>query len=211
MRDNVPDFSFLKERRPRVIGEREARHSAVAIPLMETPEGLVLLFEVRSERLHQQPGDICFPGGGVEPGETPEEAAVREMEEELLVKGSQIEVIGPADIFAGGTRQVHTFVCRLKDYDGRFSRSEVGEVFTVPLAFFLTEKPEVHIVSWRPEFGADFPFEKIHGGKAYPWRSQRDRILFYEYQGHVIWGMTARIIEAFVETLHSSGEGRNDG
>lgn len=194
-------FAFLKGRTPERIGEREMRQYAVMIPMIETPAGPELLFEVRSEQLHHQPGDICFPGGGVEPGETSAEAAVREMREELLVTADQIEMFGEGDIFGGGSRQVHTFVCRLKGYDGRFSRSEVAEVFRVPLSFFLEQEPEVHLVRWKPEFGEDFPFEKIHGGKRYPWRSPVDRILFYEYGGKVIWGMTARILEGFVGLL----------
>ena len=71
----MPDISIFRNRIPAVIGEHSIRNSAVMIPVLETPEGLHLLFEVRSEKLEHQPGDICFPGGGIEEGETPEEAA----------------------------------------------------------------------------------------------------------------------------------------
>jgi 8-oxo-dGTP pyrophosphatase MutT (NUDIX family) len=50
---------------------------AVLIPFVTTEEGKALLLEVRSQ-LVKQPGEICFPGGRVEAGETPVETAVRE-------------------------------------------------------------------------------------------------------------------------------------
>ena len=200
----MPDLSIFRNRTPAVTGEHSVRNSAVMIPVMETPEGLHLLFEVRSEKLEHQPGDICFPGGGIEEGETPEEAALRELTEELLVSPAQAEIIGPADVFAAGARFVYPFVCMLKGYDYRFNEAEVADVFTVPLAFFAENAPEIHKVEYRPVFGEDFPFEKIHGGRQYGWRVQKDNILFYEYEGRVIWGMTAKIVNAFVSVLRPS-------
>ena len=65
---------------------------AVLIPFVTTEEGKALLLEVRSQ-LVKQPGEICFPGGRVEAGETPVETAVRETCEELGLKPEDIEVI----------------------------------------------------------------------------------------------------------------------
>ena len=197
----MQNLSVFRNRTPAMIGEHSIRHSAVMIPVLEMPDGLHLLFEVRSEKLEHQPGDICFPGGGMEEGETPEAAALRELTEELLVTSEQAEIIGPADVFAAGTRCVYPYVCLLRSYDFRFSEDEVAEVFTVPLSFFLENAPEIHKVVYRPEFREDFPFEKIHGGRNYGWRAQEDSILFYEYKGHVIWGMTAKIVQAFIAVL----------
>ncbi len=53
----------------------EARHEyAVLCPLVERPNGLHLLFEVRSAGVSQS-GETCFPGGQMEPGETPADCA----------------------------------------------------------------------------------------------------------------------------------------
>ena len=63
----------------------EARHEyAVLCPLVERPNGLHLLFEVRSAGVSQS-GETCFPGGQMEPGETPADCALRETEEELFL------------------------------------------------------------------------------------------------------------------------------
>ncbi|MFQ9917502.1 MAG: hypothetical protein ACLRWQ_14940 [Flavonifractor plautii] len=43
---------------------------AVLVPLVERPEGLCLLYEVRADTLGRQPGEVCFPGGRLEPGRT---------------------------------------------------------------------------------------------------------------------------------------------
>ena len=54
----------------------EARHEyAVLCPLVERPDGLHLLFEVRSAGVSQS-GETCFPGGQMEPGEAPASAGI---------------------------------------------------------------------------------------------------------------------------------------
>ena len=57
---------------------------AVLVPLIEIDEELNLIYEVRSNSI-EQPGEISFPGGRIEDGESPEEAAIRETSEELLL------------------------------------------------------------------------------------------------------------------------------
>ena len=59
-----------------IVTEFYQQHYAIAIPFIDTEH---LLFQVRSDKLDRQPGDICFPGGAVEIGETPEEALIRKM------------------------------------------------------------------------------------------------------------------------------------
>ncbi|NEU34154.1 CoA pyrophosphatase, partial [bacterium LRH843] len=57
---------------------------AVLVPLVQKQDELHVLFEVRAHHLRRQPGEICFPGGKIEPNDsTPQDAAVRETTEEL--------------------------------------------------------------------------------------------------------------------------------
>ena len=177
-----------------IITESNQKHYAIAIPFVDEEH---LLFQVRSDKLDRQPGDICFPGGAVEDGETPEEAVRRELSEELLLSKEQIELQEETSLLVNDSAIIHCFPCHISDYDGRFNREEVAEVFLAPISFFEITPAKVYTVDWEPVFPSDFPFDKIHGGRNYGWRPRKSRIRFYEYEGRVIWGMTARILENY--------------
>ena len=66
----------LTDREVGTIGKH--KFFSVCIPLVPTDEGLSVLMEVRASELKTQPGDICFPGGNMEDGETPLECAQRD-------------------------------------------------------------------------------------------------------------------------------------
>ena len=183
-----------------IISESNQKHYAIAIPFVDDEN---LLFQVRSDKLDRQPGDICFPGGAVEDGETPEEAVRRELSEELLLSKEQIELQEETSLLVSDSAIIHCFPCRIFNYTGSFRREEVAEVFLAPISFFETTPAKVYTVDWEPAFPSDFPFDKIHGGRNYGWRPRKSRIRFYEYGGRVIWGMTARIIENFVHSTRS--------
>ena len=91
------------DRVPGIMGVRT--HYAVLVPVVEWNGKLHLLFEVRSDALRRQPGEVCFPGGRMEEGETPTQCALRETCEEAVVnmKASAAEVketfLVPADFF----------------------------------------------------------------------------------------------------------------
>ena len=97
----------------RVGSERKQRNAAILLPVVEVAGRDNLLFEVRSQRLEMQPGEVCFPGGRIEPGETPEEAAVREIWEELHVERQQIEILGPLDRMVHFTGTVYPLLGRM--------------------------------------------------------------------------------------------------
>ncbi|MEE0955934.1 MAG: CoA pyrophosphatase [Eubacterium sp.] len=184
----------------------DAHESAVLIPLVKEKDGSAsLLFEVRSSRLDAQPGDICFPGGRMEEGETAEETAIRETAEELLVKPSQVSILGRLDGMMGPTGgAIWPVVGELKDYDGNFSKDEVGEVFKVPLDFFLNTEPERYGTTLVTVPDDDFPYDKINGGRNYGWGKKHQTMLFFEYKDRVIWGFTARAVwrfRKFLETI----------
>ncbi len=189
-------------RRPGMIGERNFIQYAVLAILVDTAAGPALLFEKRAATLNRQPGEICFPGGRLEEGETPQEAAIRETMEELLVDREQIEILGPGDVFISPfNMMIHPFIAILRDYNYGFSHEEVADVFTVPVRYFQEHAPKKYFNHLSHEQPKDFPYECIPGGKNYPWVKGSYEINFYSYKEDVIWGMTATIVESTVELI----------
>ena len=108
--------------------------AAVLVPLMTTGEGIDVLFEVRALTLKHQPGEVCLPGGMLEPGESAWEAALRETCEELLVEPAQVEYLGDLGLVSGlGDFRVRAFVGVLSGYQGSFDPSEVDLLVSVLL------------------------------------------------------------------------------
>ena len=74
----------LTELRAQLCAPVPPADAAVLVPLVQLSSGPALLYEVRSGSVHQ-PGEICFPGGRVEPGENPVDTALRETYEEMAL------------------------------------------------------------------------------------------------------------------------------
>ena len=158
----------------------EARHEyAVLCPLVERPDGLHLLFEVRSAGVSQS-GETCFPGGQMEPGETPADCALRETEEELSIPRAEIRLLGQGD-----------FICNqrgflLRPLPGLVSPAGLAQ----PCAYDLI-----------PRVPESFPYEAVGIPRDYPWNCGKVEVPVWLYGGHAIWGMTARIVRDLVSHL----------
>ena len=102
-------------RRAGRLEKEKIRRAAVLVPLIQKGGEYHVVFEVRAGSLKTQPGEICFPGGAVERGETPKQAAVRETMEELLINRCQIRVIAPLDVLeAPGAMEISPFLGALQ-------------------------------------------------------------------------------------------------
>ncbi len=176
--------------------------AAVLIPLIRRDDGVTVLLEQRSHTLAVQPGEVCLPGGRIEAGESPLEAAVRETCEELLVLANQIDVLGSLGAMEGpGGLPLHAFVGELSAYADTWSSDEVDHTFELPLDWLVAHAPDVYQVRQAPSFPDDFPWELVPGGRAYPWRGRVHEVPFYPGTTPVVWGTTARVLERFCQLL----------
>ena len=169
------------------------------IPLVKRADGLHLLFEKRSGNI-KQPGDICFPGGRIEEGESITECALRETDEEIGI--TDVEVIGQFDSILEVNRiTMHTVVGVITEEsikNARINPDEVADIFTVPLDFFAYAEPMSHTVRIIQDT-ADFPYEETGIRKDYKWRVGHQEIFIYHYENRIIWGLTARIARWFAD------------
>lgn len=181
------------------------RAYGVLVPLTEGPEGLSLLFEVRAETLGRQPGEVCFPGGGVEPGEEPQQCALRETWEELGIHPSQVNVIGQLDLAVHPGRFVlHPFLGVLSPQAMESLRpnpDEVKETFLVPVSWLAAHPPEIYTYELKPQVGEDFPYDRIGFPQGYRWRSGETSVPVYPWPEHPIWGLTGRIVRNLMEGM----------
>ena len=193
----------IRGRRPRPI---DVKHNyAVLIPLIEIEDELHILYELRSHHMSTQPGEISFPGGGVEKSESFEEAAIRETMEELNISRDKIEMIGQTDYFVSYANiSIYSFLAKLNGVDVeklRPNKAEVDHVFTVPLSFFLENEPDVYYLDVKTQLNDGFPYNLIPNGRDYKWREGRQSVMFYFYKDYIIWGFTAKMTKKLIEII----------
>ncbi len=186
---------------------------SVLLPLIKDNKGnLSLLYQVRSENLTTQPGEISFPGGRVEKGETPSQAAIRETIEELGISIKNIKPLGKLDFLVTPYNfAIYPYLGQLidvsvEDINNNDNLNEIKKVFTVPLNFLINNQPEEYKINVRtkPKENSDFPFHLIKDGHNYQWREGDYSVLFYRYQDKIIWGFTALFTYNFVENFRET-------
>lgn len=175
----------------------------VLVPLVERPEGLCLLYEVRADTLGRQPGEVCFPGGRVEAGETPSDCALRETWEELGIPQAAVELVAPLDLLTHqGGFVIHPFLGVVDPAAAVCpSPAEVKEVFTVPVNWLLAHPPAVYSYDLVPQVGEDFPYERVGFPRGYRWRGGKVTVPIYDWPDHPIWGLTGRITRRLLEDM----------
>ncbi len=175
------------------------REFAILVLLTEKEDGLHFVFEKRAGGI-KQPGDVCFPGGKVEPGENPAECALRETQEEIGL--CDVELIGQYrtqyELTSIAMHSLVGFVREENLCNMRINEKEVAEVFTVPLAFFAENEPYIYEYDVVQEVG-DFPYERFGVKSDYRWRVGHKSIPLYQYGDRLIWGLTAAFVKQFVE------------
>ncbi len=179
---------------------------SVLLPLVLIDNEWHILFEIRSNTLETQPGEISFPGGAVEENESTMAAAIRETHEELNINPNNIKVIGELDyLYSPYNMMIYGYVGILKDINPKciqFNKQEVAHIFTVPVKFFVDNEPLLYHVSLEVSEDNAFPYHLIPDGKDYKWRKAKNPVFFYVYKNYIIWGLTARVIKNFVDILN---------
>ena len=153
------------------------RESAVLVALVDGPEGAEVLLTRRSQTLTSHRGEISFPGGRVDPGETFEAAALREAHEEVALDPAVAQVRGRLD-------PISTMV----------SRS-----YIVPVVATLERRPSLHPAVGEVDRIMWVPLAELTRSDTFReevWQVDGDPrpIFFFELDDETIWGATARVL-----------------
>lgn len=166
---------ILRQRRKKKITGENLKVSAVLIPLFYNQGQYHVLFTERSDEVDFHKGQVCFPGGSREPSDSSLlQTALREGEEEIGLKAKDVEILG-----------------------------EFDDNMTLTSNYVIS--PFVVFIPYPYPFQADS--REIKEIFSVPLSFLMNEANFkqdsYEYEGHVIWGATARILRQFIDLLKS--------
>lgn len=158
-----------------------ARIGAVLALFEETDEGPGLVLTRRRRDLRSHPGQVSFPGGRVDAGETVEQAALREAWEEIGLRPESVAIVGAGPTFYIPPSRfwVVPVVARWESpHELTVNPWEVDEVLHVPIARLLERERWRHVPS--PDRGS-------------MWAWQLD--------GDLLWGATAMMITTLLDVV----------
>ncbi len=164
----------------------EAKVAAVLVPLIDDGAPRVLLTR-RSADTPTHKGQVAFPGGGLKPGESATEAALREAQEEVGLEPGRVEILGGLDEFPTVTAglMVRPIIGRLAQAPVlTLDPREVEHAFEVPIEALC--RREDWIVRYFEREGVRYP---VH---------------YFDWQGDTLWGLSAWIT---LRVLHLMGVG----
>jgi 8-oxo-dGTP pyrophosphatase MutT (NUDIX family) len=169
--------------------ERRATPAAVLVPIVNRPDGLMVLLTLRSAGLPKHAGQISFPGGRLEADDaSAADAALREANEEVGLLAERVTILGELTAYETVTGYRVTPVVGWVEppVQLRLDSIEVADVFEVPLAFLIDEQNR------RRQF-------RMFG---------ETRVEFWEipYGERYIWGATAAMILILERTLRGAEE-----
>ena len=163
--------------------ETRLKCAAVLVPLFWHNHEWNLLFTRRTDQVESHKGQVSFPGGGCDEGEsTPEETALREAREEIGLDPGRVRLLGRLANMVTITSFRITPVVGVIEWPAVFivGPNEVERIFTIPLYWLADTRNR-----W------EFP---IHAGG-------RSLIAFQPYDGELLWGATARMTVDFLRTI----------
>ena len=174
---------ILSSRQKMSFEDKELIKAAVLVPIFSKGGEYHLLFTKRSDRVPSHKGQVSFPGGAhSEADSSLLETALRESWEEVGLKAEDAEILGELDDISTTTSRfnISPFVAFIPyPYEFTLSHDEIDEIFDVPVSA-LSRRDD-----WKLE--------------TYVFDNQAFINYAYEYNGRVIWGATARIVQQFLE------------
>lgn len=191
MREDVDRIeTLLGSYTPALVEAPALPRAAVLLPLYESGGELHVLFTVRSELVEHHKGQISFPGGAADASDRDlRHTAVRETWEEIGVAMDHVRILGQLDeMITISNFLVRPFVGQITQpgpYPFAHSEIEVAEILEVPLA---------HL---RDEANVFSEMRMYQGREALAYS--------YVFEGHIIWGATARILKQFLDLLEAGG------
>jgi 8-oxo-dGTP pyrophosphatase MutT (NUDIX family) len=193
-RTSAPALSYGRHRGP---ARPRARVAAVAVTLYRRPEDgqWLIPLTLRPHSLQHHAGQVCLPGGRLEPGEDPFQAAMREFREELGVEPRVMHYCGElaTQYVYASHNLVHPVVAVIDHPSGPWQADpvEVAEVITLPLTALVQQRDPHELKVKR---------EVRHQGITV------DEFVFrapaFRCGEHTIWGATAMILEQLAQILH---------
>ncbi|UCD84066.1 MAG: CoA pyrophosphatase [Deltaproteobacteria bacterium] len=176
---------ILGGRKKKVITGRELTPSAVLLPLFRKDDEINLLFTRRTEEVKDHKGQVSFPGGTQDAeDESLLATALRESFEEIGIKIDDVKILGELDDITTITKyRISPFVGIFSyPYEFVVNEAEIAELIEVPVPALLDPK----IFTEERAY--------IHQGEVYP-------VYYFNYEGSVIWGATAKIVKQFLELI----------
>ncbi len=154
---------------------RPNKPAAVLVPIVLHAEPTILL-TLRASHLSSHAGQVAFPGGRIEAGETPEQAAIREAAEEIGLDPRLPEIIAilPEHLVGSGFRVTPVIAFLQPPFDLTPDPSEVQEVFELPLSVVMDPL--------APE------------RKCAEFRGREREFWVWPHERHTIWGATAAML-----------------
>ena len=186
---DLPDRlkGMLATRPDRIRTEWEATPAAVLVPLYQDHGRWHVLYTRRTESVDSHRGQVSFPGGRIEVQDAgPEQAALREAQEEIGLAPESVEILGRLDSLLTVTQFLVTPVVGLIPWPTTFhlNSEEVATTFGVGLDW-LSDPDNLEVRLRRP----------LVPGPSVP-------VYYYRpFQDEVIWGATARITLDLLEAL----------